>query len=829
MTGPNEIAELSRPGAGVSHRLPLIAEAMAIPDAPRRRPASASSASNETAITHPVNPPGSTADDAALARWAQEAPLPMQWLARDARVIWANAALLALVGRPRASYRNARETFDDPEQLDHVLRHLSDARTAWDGAVRLRRPDGQSRDAWMTAHAASTASGTLQARCVLWDVTERRRADEVHQFLADASTCLASSLDYQTTLSTLARLVVPRMADWCVIDVAEKDHRLQRLAVAHVDPAKVAMAQELERRYPPDPSAARGPAHVMRTGRSDMAEHISDTLLVAGARDAEHLRILRTLGLTSYLCVPLAARGRILGVMTFVAGESGRRYTAHDLAVAEDLARRAAMAVDNARLFHRAQEEVAERQMAEQRFRAVFDHALEAMVLADDRMQYLDANAAACELFGLPREQLLGCHVPDLTAPESRDQVALAWQAFLRQGELTGTFPLRRPNGTTREVEFGAKANVLPGQHLSVLRDVTERRRMEQALRTSEEQYRLLFESNPHPMWVFDRETLRFLAVNDAAVRHYGYGREEFLAMSITDIRPAEDVPALLADVQDQAESGPVSVGVLRHRKKDGTLVDVDVTRSSIVFQGRPARLVLAADVTQRRRALEEKDVLLKEIHHRVKNNMQVILSLLELQALHAHDPDTAAVLSESQHRIKSMALIHEVLYQTEHLASIAMRPYVERLMTHLVTAYGVSPERVRPVIDVREVYLNLDTAIPCGLLINELVSNAFKHAFPEDRRGEVGVRLEADGPGTWQLRVYDTGVGLPPGAEQAPGRLGLQLVQALVEQLGGRLDVNREDGTSFSMHVRELQGQRGAMSLSKAAGADQPSGGIFA
>jgi PAS domain S-box-containing protein len=330
-------------------------------------------------------------------------------------------------------------------------------------------------------------------------------------------------------------------------------------------------------------------------------------------------------------------------------------------------------------------------------------------------------------------------------------------------------------------------------------------------------------------MWVFDRETLRFLAVNDAAVRHYGYGREEFLAMSITDIRPAEDVPALLADVQDQAESGPVSVGVLRHRKKDGTLVDVDVTRSSIVFQGRPARLVLAADVTQRRRALEEKDVLLKEIHHRVKNNMQVILSLLELQALHAHDPDTAAVLSESQHRIKSMALIHEVLYQTEHLASIAMRPYVERLMTHLVTAYGVSPERVRPVIDVREVYLNLDTAIPCGLLINELVSNAFKHAFPEDRRGEVGVRLEADGPGTWQLRVYDTGVGLPPGAEQAPGRLGLQLVQALVEQLGGRLDVNREDGTSFSMHVRELQGQRGAMSLSKAAGADQPSGGIFA
>ena len=168
-------------------------------------------------------------------------------------------------------------------------------------------------------------------------------------FLADATTELARSLDYQLTLQAVARLAVPTFADWCAIDLVD-DGRLHRLAVQHVDPAKVQLAHELQERYPPDPSAPGGAWNVMRTGRSEMIHEITDDMLVAGAIDEEHLRIARDLRLRSALTVPLAARGRVLGVITWVSAESDRLYGPDDLALAEDLARRAAVAIDNSQL-----------------------------------------------------------------------------------------------------------------------------------------------------------------------------------------------------------------------------------------------------------------------------------------------------------------------------------------------------------------------------------------------------------------------------------------------------------------------------------------------
>lgn len=168
-------------------------------------------------------------------------------------------------------------------------------------------------------------------------------------FLADAATELASSLDYQLTLSRVAQLAVPTFADWCAIDVVD-DGRLRRVAVAHVDPAKVRFAHELAARYPPDPDAANGAWHVMRTGRSELIAEITDELLVAAAVDEEHLAIARSLQLRSAVTVPLIARGRVMGVITWVVAESDRRYRTQDLALAEDLARQAAVALDNADL-----------------------------------------------------------------------------------------------------------------------------------------------------------------------------------------------------------------------------------------------------------------------------------------------------------------------------------------------------------------------------------------------------------------------------------------------------------------------------------------------
>ena len=188
------------------------------------------------------------------------------------------------------------------------------------------------------------------------DVTERRRAEESQRFLAEAGGRIASSLDYETTLASVARMAVPVLADWCSVDVLEEDGTLKRLAVAHVDPKKVEWAYELQKRYPPDMNSARGVPQVLRTGRPELYPEISDEMLVAGAIDEEHLKIMREIGFTSAIIAPLVAQGRTLGVITFISAESGRRYGREELALAENLAHRAGIAVDNARLYRSARE-----------------------------------------------------------------------------------------------------------------------------------------------------------------------------------------------------------------------------------------------------------------------------------------------------------------------------------------------------------------------------------------------------------------------------------------------------------------------------------------
>ena len=182
-------------------------------------------------------------------------------------------------------------------------------------------------------------------------VAERRAT-----FLAEATTLLSSSLDYEKTLEAVAHAAVPWVADWCGVDILGEDGEVRRLAVTHVDPAKVEWARELSERYPYDPEAPLGVPEVLRTGRAELYAEIPDELLVTSAKDEEHLRIMREVGFTSVMIVPLATQRRAFGAITFVTAESGRRYGAEDLAFAEDLARRASLAVENARLYQQAQE-----------------------------------------------------------------------------------------------------------------------------------------------------------------------------------------------------------------------------------------------------------------------------------------------------------------------------------------------------------------------------------------------------------------------------------------------------------------------------------------
>ncbi len=206
---------------------------------------------------------------------------------------------------------------------------------------------------------------------IFQDITEQKRNENVLRFLSDASNILASSLDYQTTLVSVARLVVPRFADWCSVDLVDETGAIHNVAVEHVDRKKVQWAKELNKKNASDPNAEQGVARVMRTGKSELYPLITDDLLRQSIKDEKQLRIVKEIGMKSVMIVPLLIRGKTLGAIVFVSAESDRSYTQSDLALAEDLAQRAALAVENSRLYLEAQEEITERKRAESEVRTL--------------------------------------------------------------------------------------------------------------------------------------------------------------------------------------------------------------------------------------------------------------------------------------------------------------------------------------------------------------------------------------------------------------------------------------------------------------------------
>jgi two-component sensor histidine kinase len=220
--------------------------------------------------------------------------------------------------------------------------------------------------------------------------------------------------------------------------------------------------------------------------------------------------------------------------------------------------------------------------------------------------------------------------------------------------------------------------------------------------------------------------------------------------------------------------------------------------------------VVALEDITARQEAeerlkvsLREKEVLLKEIHHRVKNNLQVISSLLDMQSLSIQSPEAIEVLEDNRHRVRTMAFVHERLYQSEDLASIDVREYLDSLTSYLLSAYECRTDDIRLNLQVEDVCLDPDAAIAIGLIVNELVSNALKHAFPPawEGEGEIGVELGALADGRFRLQVTDNGVGFPPQLDlKATGSLGLRLVTMLTQQLQGTLELGRGAGTIFKI-----------------------------
>lgn len=249
--------------------------------------------------------------------------------------------------------------------------------------------------------------------------------------------------------------------------------------------------------------------------------------------------------------------------------------------------------------------------------------------------------------------------------------------------------------------------------------------------------------------------------------------------------------------------------------RSDGSEFPIEIGLNPIETEGGTMVLASIIDITERRRnqlslenALQEKTVLLNEVHHRVKNNLQVISSLLNLQASHAKDAQVRDILQESQGRVKAMVLTHQLLYERKDFSRIDLGEYLGRLVQLLRVAHSSSANGVslKLAVPKESVYLDLERAIPCGLLVNELSSNAFKHAFPDAGSGEIVIALNLLSPDEVELSVADNGIGLPPGFDMDTTRtLGLQLVPLFVDQLRGELSIESINGTRFALRLSIL------------------------
>ena len=373
-------------------------------------------------------------------------------------------------------------------------------------------------------------------------------------------------------------------------------------------------------------------------------------------------------------------------------------------------------------------------------------------------------------------------------------------------------YRLMRNPGEVRVIQSRAQRHVddqgRPVRLSGTVIDITEQRQMDDALRASEARFHAFMEKSPCLAFIKDRDG-RMQYMNRLCRSMWGFGEVDWIGRPDSELWSPElaagfrklDLRVFDTDASDfTIEEVPLPDGrscwLMSHK------FPIELPDGQRLVAG------VSIDITPQKeaemRALEalaEREVLLKEVHHRVKNNLQVICSLLALQTETIRDPQTRAALRDSQDRVQSMALIHELLYSSESLGEIDISDYVRRLVGELIASYELGSSRIQLRVDIKSVRLGVDRAIPCGLIVSELISNSLKYAFPDQRSGEIRVAMDERADHQLRLTVEDDGVGLPPEFSIDETRsLGLRIVRILTRQLDGSLEIQARGGSSFQV-----------------------------
>ena len=358
------------------------------------------------------------------------------------------------------------------------------------------------------------------------------------------------------------------------------------------------------------------------------------------------------------------------------------------------------------------------------------------------------------------------------------------------------------------------RTDELKETNLKLLVEIDGHKRAVFASQVSEEKYRMLAETASDIIFVNDQNK-KVTYMNPAGLKISGYKESEILSKSLEHLLPVEFVVDFFEkEINTSKKATGIHLYETEFINKGGKKIPIELNSSSLykdkTFTG---TLIVARDITERKKAeeqirssLKEKEILLKEIHHRVKNNMQVISSLLHLQSRQVKDDKTQNIFTESQNRIKSMALVHERLYRSDNLAKIDFNNYIRNLIVTLYHSYNIDPNRIILDINVNNVFLSIDTAIPCGLIINEIITNSFKHAFPDNANGVINIEFFSKDE-RYHLIIKDNGVGLPEEVKSDGSQsLGLFLISALIRQLTAELEIVRESGTKYTITFTEVK-----------------------